>query len=128
MLKIEQFVKDNTGKFLDDGNGRYKGQCVSLVKRYQRYVKWPVTNGNAIDQAKADKNYDFIQYKAFFVPRPSDIVVFRGGDYGHIGVVVAANPLFMRVFNQNYPKGDLTNPAQTQTFFYNKVVGFKRKK
>ena len=124
MLKIEEYVKLKNGKFVGSK------QCVALVQDYQKFVKWPVRNGNAKDWVKNGNNgYVFIKMRPFFIPRPSDFAIFDIGPYGHIGIVVSSNPLYMRVFNQNWPKGDLTNPAIVTRFNYlrPKILGFLRK-
>lgn len=124
MLKIEQFVQENKGKFVGSH------ECVALCQAYQEYVGWPVIHANAIDwQYHTGKDYKFIKNYPWTIPHPSDFAVFDVGPYGHVGIVVRAGLLKMDVFNQNWPKGNDTNPCIVTSFNYRrpKCLGFLRK-
>lgn len=131
MAKLQDFIKKYQGKFASYPTGLYRGQCVSLVKRWLEFNDWPMRKGNAIDWVKNGdgKVYKYIPNQIWTVPKPGDLAIFSVGKYGHIGIVVSANLMSMQVFNQNWPHGNTTDPAVISTFNYRnpKCVGFLRK-
>lgn len=129
-MNINDFVAQNQGQIISDPWGTYTGECVSLVKQWIAANGWPMLRGNAIMWQYNGKNgYRWIKNYAWTVPQPGDIAVFQVGSYGHIGIVVSANVRTMEVFNQNWPTGHNTDPAQITTFNYTnpKCLGFVRK-
>lgn len=124
---LKVFIPKYQGKQVTDPWGFYRGQCVSLVKRWIRDNKWPMRWGNAIDWTK--NGYDGYRYyknTPTFVPTPGDMAIFQTGKYGHIGVVVTATAKSMRVVQQNDP---LKSPVTIKTYNYlnPKCLGFLRK-
>ena len=135
MKPIQPFIAEWQGKKAPDQFGGYVGQCVSLVKQFLLYQGWPELSGNAIQwQHNGYGAYVWYPNTPKFVPVAGDLAVFDTPtvhpDDGHIGIVVSANVKTMQVFNQNYPHGNLTDPATTTTFNYLKPVclGFIRHK
>lgn len=128
---LKVFIPKYQGQLVTDWYGNYKGECVSLVKRWLGENHWPMLRGNAINwQYNGDgKNYRYYKNTFWFVPTPGDMAIFNVGAYGHIGIVVTANARTMQVFNQNWPSGNNTDPAKITTFNYTnpRCIGFLRK-
>jgi surface antigen len=131
MINMQDFINKYQGQLVTDWWGNYKGECVSLVKRWQGENGWPISRGNAINwQYNGDgKNYTFLKNYWYTIPKCGDMAVFQVGTYGHIGIVTAASLTKMAVFNQNWPSGKDTDPAKITFFDYKhpKCVGFLRK-
>ena len=126
-MTYNDFKNSVIGQLVDDGNGGYKGQCVSVIKRWISANGWPYKHGNAIDwQNNGDDFYHWIANSSTAVPVQGDIIVFKIGTYGHIGIVESANVNTVDVLNQNYPHGNLTDPVQVTRFNYTspKVIGW----
>ena len=126
-MTIFEFVQKHKGQIMKDPWGTYRGECVSLVKRFILANNWPMKRGNAYEwRNNGDDFYKWIPNTRNAVPVAGDIMVFKIGTYGHIGVVVSANELTADVFNQNWPKGNKTDPAQITRFNYvsPQVVGW----
>jgi surface antigen len=125
--QLKLFIKKYQGKLVADPLGFYKGQCVSLVKQWLKFNKWPAKRGNAIDwQDNDDKNYGYYKNTPKFIPLCGDLAIFDTGKYGHIGIVQSATDKSMKVFQQNDPIG---SPATIKTYNYIKprCIGFLRK-
>jgi surface antigen len=130
-MDLQGFINKYTGKIVADPWGNYKGECVSLCKQWLAFNGWPMLRGNAINwQYNGDgRNYRFYRNYAWTLPKPGDIAVSQVGYYGHIGIVISGNVQTMRVFNQNWPSGNNTDPAKITVFDYRKpkCLGFLRK-
>lgn len=127
MKQYEDFKASVLGKIVDDGKGTYKGQCVSLVKRWIAYNGWPYKHGNAIDwQNNGDNFYKWVPNTPTGVPVQGDMIVLKVGTYGDIAIVESANVKTYDALGQNYPKGNLTDPVQVRRASYTKppVVGW----
>ena len=121
-----EFKSKYLGNFIDQ-DGVYSYQCVDVIKQWISDNGWPMKSGNAIDwQNNGDDFYKWIPNTPSGVPNQGDIIVFSTGTYGHIGVVESANVNTVDVLNQNYPKGNCTDPVQVTRFNYTKpkVVGW----
>ena len=99
---LKNYVDSSVG----DYDGHYKGECLSLIKRYTYYglglkTKYTVASGSAYglkDTAFIQNNFDIIYSGA---PQPGDIFVYYawakyGGitmayGYGHCGIVVGVS-------------------------------------
>lgn len=130
MSKISEFVDKYKGQIVADTWGNYKGECVSLAKQWLAFNGWPALRGNAINwQYNGGRDYKFIRNYAWTVPKPGDLAIFDVGPYGHIGIVTSASLRIMAVFNQNWPRGNNTDPAKITIFDYRhpKCIGFLRK-
>jgi surface antigen len=128
-MNLNDFIKKYQGKIVSDPWGTYKGECVSLVKMWIKENGWPMKRGNAINwQYNGNGGYTWIKNYWWTIPKPGDMAVFQVGYYGHIGIVVSANMWNMQVFNQNWPQGNDTDPAQITNFNYTKpkCIGFLR--
>lgn len=98
-MTLSEFVSKYENQQLTDPFGGYKGECVSLVKRYAKEVQ----GINPVDlyvQGKA-KNawllYDELNwknhYKKVTTPKAGDIAVYDGS-YGDIAVVISSTRVF----------------------------------
>jgi mannosyl-glycoprotein endo-beta-N-acetylglucosaminidase len=124
---LKLFIPKYQGQRVTDPWGWYRGQCVSLVKRWLQFNKWPMRRGNAIQWVNNGYDgYKFYKNTPTFVPTPGDMAIFQTGTYGHIGIVVTATATSMKVFQQNDPVG---SPAMIKTYNYitPKCVGVLRK-
>lgn len=128
-MNYQTFKAQNLGKLVDDGAGYYKGECVSLVKRWILFNGWPMKMGNAIDwQHNGDNFYQWIPNTPSGVPIQGDMVVFNYKPYGHIGICETAGVNTINLLNQNFPKGNDTDPVQITSFNYTHVLGWLRPK
>lgn len=121
------FITKYQGKIVTDPWGGYRGECVSIVKRWISENGWPMKSGNAIQwQNNGDDFYKWIKNTTSAVPSPGDLIVFSIGTYGHIGIVASANAYTVDVFNQNWPHGNSTDPCVITRFNYvnPKVLGW----
>ncbi len=127
--KFDQFDAIVRGKIVDDGQGNFKGECVSLIKRFLAFNGWPARSGNAISwQYNGFGGYKWIKNYPWVIPSVGDLVVFQVGPYGHIGIIGGANLMFMDVLSQNWPQGNDTNPVGVTRFDYvhPRAIGFLR--
>lgn len=114
MKTLEQFIKDNEGKFLEvAGSANAKFQCVDCVNGYIRDVLgFPIIeHTNAIDfKNKANGNYDIIYNdinNPNLVPDVGNIVVYKHPNkIGHIGVCIKKGVAStFGIFEENWPVG-----------------------
>lgn len=118
-MDYQTFKNKTLGKLVDDGDGNYKGECVSLVKNYIKIQGWPFKRGNAIDwQKNGDDFYKWVKNTPTGVPEQGDFIIFSVGKYGHIGIVDSATSKEVFVLNQNWPHGNDTDPVQITRFDY----------
>lgn len=101
-MNIQSFVNKWNGKYLEF-DGAYWNQCVDLTKDWQSENGWPVMSGNAIQWAGNHSGYTWVPNGIHNKPDPGDIVVFKSGAYGHIGVCVNADYVNLTCFEQNNP-------------------------
>ena len=103
-MTLDKFViTHKVGKSYDYAGG-YKGECVSLVKRYIRDVLGftPQSIGNAKEYwQKRNDNYIKTHFKPVSKPKRGDVVVRTSGTYGHIGIVLAAGDTTYYTIEQN---------------------------
>ena len=84
--------------------GGYKGECVSLVKRYIRDVLGftPQSIGNAKEYwLKRNGSYIKAHFKPVSKPKRGDLFVRASGIYGHIGIVLSAGDTTYYTIEQN---------------------------
>lgn len=103
-MTLDKFViTHKVGKSYDYAGG-YKGECVSLVKRYIRDVLGftPQSIGNAKEYwQKRNDNYIKAHFKAVSKPKRGDLFVRTSGTYGHIGIVLSAGDTTYYTIEQN---------------------------
>lgn len=125
--QLKKFIPKYQGTLVTDPYGFYRGQCVSLVKRWLQFNKWPMRWGNAKDWVtNGYEGYKYYKNTPKFLPLVGDMAIFNYGKYGHIGIVQSATLRSMKVFQQNDPIG---SPAVVKTYNYTKppCIGFLRK-
>lgn len=93
----------------------YENQCVAFVKRFanEMYGLSYSSYGNAKDwwtNRTILKKFYAYENGGKEPPRPGDIIVFKGGDYGHIGVIMEVNTNYVKVVHQNGGKGSQYGP------------------
>ena len=132
MLKTtDQFVADENGKFIEEIDTKALNQCKDLIQRYVKVVLGliylPLGNACTVFAMAQSDLYEKIIYYVGFIPTKGDIAVWgiRYGKYGHVGVVLSANLLYMTVFEQNDP---LYSPCHIKRYSYFGLIGFLRKK
>lgn len=109
-MTLDKFLKTYTTGKSYGYNGKYIGECVSLVKCYIRDVLevTPKAIGNAKDYwSKRSSSYIKNIFTSFpntpsFVPRRGDVFVRTSGKYGHIGIVLEATTDYFYTIEQNY--------------------------
>ena len=103
-MTLDKFViTHKVGKSYDYAGG-YKGECVSLVKRYIRDVLGftPQSIGNAKEYwQKRNGNYIKAHFKPVSKPKRGDLFVRTSGTYGHIGIVLSAGDTTYYTIEQN---------------------------
>lgn len=103
-MTLDKFViTHKVGKSYDYA-GSYKGECVSLVKRYIRDVLGftPQSIGNAKEYwQKRNDNYIKAHFKPVSKPKRGDLFVRTSGTYGHIGIVLSAGDTTYYTIEQN---------------------------
>jgi hypothetical protein len=103
-----------------------RGQCVGLIEVWLTSQGKPHIDGNAVGlMANALRTvYKVTNNAPDNYPQPGDIVCWDktwGGGFGHTAVVVAANSMFLAVFEQNDPEGYVCTVA---THGYSGVAGW----
>ena len=103
-MTLDKFViTHKVGKSYDYAGG-YKGECVSLVKRYIRDVLGftPQSIGNAKEYwQKRNDNYIKAHFKVVSKPKRGDLFVRTSGTYGHIGIVLSEGDTTYYTIEQN---------------------------
>lgn len=103
-MTLDKFVITyKVGKSYDYAGG-YKGECVSLVKRYIRDVLgfYPQSIGNAKEYwLKRNGSYIKAHFKPVSKPKRGDLFVRTSGTYGHIGIVFSAGDTTYYTIEQN---------------------------
>lgn len=108
--KLIAFVRKYLGVANSGTNSVNKGQCVGLVELWVGALALPAIPGNAKDlPGNADPHhYHVTQNGPVNYPAPGSVVCWNatwGGGYGHTAVVIAANGMYLAVFEQNNPTG-----------------------
>lgn len=103
-MTLDKFVITHKVGESYDYAGGYKGECVSLVKRYIRDVLGftPQSIGNAKEYwLKRNGNYIKAHFKPVSKPKRGDLFVRTSGTYGHIGIVLSAGDTTYYTIEQN---------------------------
>lgn len=150
-MTIKHFVESYVGSAVDE-NGNFRGtyqcfphsatkgchQCVSLVKYFCKYI-YGTPNATFGDAANgATTNCAFLNgyqiLASTTVPKRGDIVVFKRAstnwNYGHIGIVLAADENSLYFLEQNAGSGDGygtgNNSIRISKTGYSQVLAFRR--
>jgi CHAP domain len=128
MTPLVNFLAQYLGKAGTGDTPENKGQCVGLVEAWLDANARPHIWGNAKDLLA---NADLTVYRVYKntptnFPVWGDVLVWDGtwgnGD-GHTGVVVAATPMLLAVFEANNPEG---HAPQILMHDYTGVAGWIR--
>ncbi len=105
------------GKWLDE-DGWYGAQCVDLILEYCHFLGVNPPRGNAKEWAHLalPAGWTRVQNTPNYIPKPGEIVVWTGGRFGHIGIILSANVRSFTSMEQNVV-GNLTtgSPAEVRT-------------
>lgn len=131
-ISFQQFLNKYMGQPVD-WDKALGAQCVDLFRFYVNEVlglkQTPRVEGaKDIWSTASDEDFEKIKNTPSGVPQTGDIVIWdknEGGGYGHVGIVVDANVMSFRSFDQNYPKG---YPARIVEHNYDNVIGWLRSK
>lgn len=125
-MTLSEFRAAWNGKFnnLDQALGP---QCVDLVEQYNKdVIGAPRIGGNAVDLSK-NASPDFYEYAVntlTYIPPAGAIALWNnkvGEGNGHCSIVLAANIITFKSFDQNWPKG---SAVHEQMHSYINVDGF----
>jgi len=121
------------------GNSIYglQYQCVEYVRRfYHRIMKietrdgfaGKLWDGNAKDYFKTadSKGLNAFKNGGVIAPRPDDIIVFKGGPYGHVAIITSVSDGHIEIIQQNFSQhgtGILPYDPATHTVIGPKVSG-----
>lgn len=136
MDKLDQFIKDNTGKGIDT-DGAFGYQCMDLMHEYCRTVlslsdlsilaqpnaKSVWTNFNNV---KGHELFEQIPNTPTGVPFKGDIVLYSFPPDGHVDIFVQGDVNSFRSFSQNFPTGSKSIVVNHPN--YNGVYGWLRLK
>ena len=126
------FVADNEGKTLGFPDGKYVGECLSLVKIYiqERYNIYPPASGCNAARCYWSNFPNPLGNVLKKIPNTPDLIPLKGwivvwnkavGDgYGHIAIVLDANITSFTSFDQNWGG----RHAHSVVHDYNAVDGF----
>jgi hypothetical protein len=116
----ELFIQWN-GKF-NNFDGALGAQCVDIVKQYFKDVlNLTPINGNAIDYWKDIPGFTLIKNSTFAYPNPGDLIIWKTGEFGHIGICNWVRVHDLSVFEQNNPIG---SPCHFGVHDYKNIVGW----
>ena len=125
-MDLTTFVQGYLGKPNIGDTAGNMGQCVGLVEKWLDANNKPHIWGDAKDlmsQAEASV-YKVVQNGPTNFPPAGAIVCWGaswGAGHGHTAIVVAANSLYLAVFEQNDPDG---SPPTVATHGYSGVIGW----
>ncbi len=93
---------DQKGKWIDE-DGWYGAQCVDLILAYCHFLGVTPPRGNAKEWAylSLPRGWTRVQNTPAYVPKPGEIVVWSGGRFGHIGIVLSADVRTFTSMEQN---------------------------
>lgn len=135
-MKLEEFVKKNTGKKVDY-DGRFGAQCVDLFRQYCKDVLGIPHTGGVEGAAELYTKYESMPLEQKYFnklvyaggkPGTGDVVIFaptKSNKYGHVAIVLDASTEKITVFEQDGFKQD---GAHIGSWGYARVLGFLRKR
>jgi len=123
-----------------DYDGSFGNQCMDLFRFYVEQVlklsQFPRVKGaiNLIDVYDKSK-FDFIKNELFNKPEYGDIVIFKGGTFGHVSMYIDGNLITFRSFDLNWPSQGYTDKygnfigtgfphIQSHNYLTDKVAGW----
>lgn len=136
-MTIDEYFKSVNGKKIDY-DGRYKNQCVDLIKDYADKVLalFPKAVGDAWEYwtnyekyAYLYKNFDKIPNTPTFIPKKGDIAVFNRnyGAYGHVCICTGEGD-YNHFYSYDQNKGGNLEPVQKCKHNYVSLYGVLRPK
>lgn len=126
-MTLNEFVAAYNGRAVDF-DGAYGCQCVDLAQFYNRDVVGNPSRftGNAKDIInQPGSKYREILNSPTNYPKPGSVIVFGsswGGGYGHVAIVLTADPYKFTAINQNNPYGTASHVTSFPN--YSGVVGW----
>lgn len=131
--KLNRFVDNTIGNFQEVSYRQAEYQCMDLAYEWIFVLDFPKA---AIQHQYAyevftlasditRQYFDIIPKTKDNFPIEGDLVVFKGGDAGHIAIAIEGNPTAMKIYEQNNPLG--TNP-NIRDRGYTNCLGFLRPK
>ncbi len=109
----------------------YGYQCVDLIRAYYDYLGQEMPTGNANEYLNNTKGHCPSGWTIHFGSsgiQPGDVMVYTGGSYGHVGIVIENRTTCCYIMNQN---GDGNGDKKTagskgsyQEWSWNKVSGY----
>lgn len=102
MSALIDFVSRYANQQLTDNSGGYKGECLSLVKRYAQEVQGVenadivlhAVNGAAKDLWLSPADLQNQYYDRVATPEPGDFAVYTNGKYGDVAVYIGIGEVF----------------------------------
>lgn len=131
--KLNQFISNVNGQFVEVSYKPAIYQCMDLAYNWVFCLGFPKSTiqhefaYEVYTQASdiTRQYFEIIPNLTETIPQTGDIAVFKGGEAGHIVVVIEATQSKMKVFEQNRPFG--TN-AHISDMSYTNCLGFLRPK
>lgn len=131
--KLIQFIDNLNGEFVEVSYKEAPYQCLDLAYCFVFCLGFPKSTIQHLYayQVYTEANdftreyFEVIKNEIETIPQAGDLAVFKGGEAGHIAIVIEATKTRMKVFEQNNPLG--TN-AHIQDRTYTNVLGFLRPK
>lgn len=133
--KVKRFIENIGGNFVEISYKDAIYQCMDLAYAWIFVLDIPkatVQNQYAYQVWTKPKSitreyFDLLENTPDFVPAAGDLVVFKGGEAGHIGIIADNNNDVnaFNIFEQNLPVGG--NPRIRRASYAN-VLGFLRPK
>lgn len=114
MITFKQFREETIGKKVSLSNGKYPGECVSLVRQY--VVKCLGVPDKAFGNAKEwDERFVREGYGTITTtPRYGDLIVYNVNKYGHIAIYVDEFTMYDQ--NNGYHDGGKSGYDQLRNF------------
>lgn len=99
------------------------GQCVALVQAYYNYLGVPAASGNGCNYATNALPSSWTRTKGG-VPQPGDILVYKGGQFGHVAIYAGEKTSYHQNMSGQYVEKK-TNWAYDTSWYSQKEGGWK---
>ena len=134
-IKVDSFVKEYTGKFVDT-DGYYGAQCMDLMHKYVEKVLG-VSDPSVLRADTANLAYITFNRKDLFdkidntllgMPEKGDIVFFgtKVGSAGHVAIYLDGGLMNFKTFDQNWPTGNFCSIQSHSYLPLGSVLGWLR--